>query len=252
MAAYHGPFIWYEYASADLERATAFYGHVVPWTVAESGMPGIQYTVLNAADGGIGGLVSTDGGRRPGWLAYVAVADVDATLSAYLSNGGTVVVPATDIPGVGRFAVLNDPDGTTLAVMTPSSDATWTPDSMRKPGHCGWHELFARDNNRAMDFYARVFGWTRSTAMDMGPMGTYQLFAQDGVDIGGMMTMTEHMPAPLWNFYFIVDGVDAAMERAKLRGASLLNGPHQVPGGGWVVQMADPDGQLFSMLSGTR
>ena len=83
-------------------------------------------------------------------------------------------------------------------------------------------------------------------------MGTYQLFAQDGVDIGGMMTMTEHMQAPLWNFYFIVDGVDAAMERAKLRGASLLNGPHQVPGGGWVVQMADPDGQLFSMLSGTR
>lgn len=252
MAADHGPFIWYEYAGVDLGRAGAFYGHVVPWKVADSGMPGLDYAVLNAEDGGVGGLVSTAGGRAPGWLGYVAVADVDATVAAFERHGGSTVVPATDIPGVGRFAIVKDPDGASLAVMNPNSDETWKPDAMGRTGHCGWHELFARDNERAMDFYAEVFGWTRSTAMDMGPMGTYQLFAQDGVDIGGIMTMTAQMPAPLWNFYFTVDGVEAARGRAVDRGASLVAGPYQVPGGGWVVQMADPDGQLFSLLSTTR
>lgn len=252
MADNHGPFIWYEYASADTDRAQAFYGHVVPWTIGDSGMPGLQYTILSAPDGGIGGLVSTETGAAPGWIGYVAVANVDETVAACERLGGSVAMPAMDIPGVGRFAVLKDPDGAAFSVMAPASDERWKPETMRKPGHCGWHELFARDGQRAMDFYAGLFGWTRSTAMDMGPMGTYQLFAQDGVDIGGMMNMTEHMPAPLWNFYFLVDGVDAASARASERGATLLNGPHQVPGGGWVVQMADPDGQLFSMLSGSR
>jgi predicted enzyme related to lactoylglutathione lyase len=249
MAGNHGPFIWYEYASADTARAAEFLHAVIPWQVAKTDMPGLDYTVLNAPDGGVGGLVSTANGRRPGWLGYVAVSDVDATVAECGRLGGAVLVPAMDIPDVGRFAVIADPGGAALAVMTPRSDATWDAESLLRPGHCRWHELFAWDGQKAMDFYAALFGWTRSTAMDMGPMGTYQIFAHDGTDLGGIMTMTKDMPAPLWNFYFHVDALDAAADRARTHGASLLMGPHQVPGGAWVVQMADPDGQLLSLLS---
>lgn len=252
MAANHGPFIWYQYATNDKQKAAEFYGHVMPWTVTDSGMPDIDYTVLNAPDTGIGGLVNTGNGEQPGWLGYIAVANVDETVAAYEANGGRVVAPAMDIPEVGRIAVVADPDGANLAVMTPRSDATWSPDSMRLPGHCGWHELYARDGQRAFDFYTKVFGWTKSVGMDMGPMGIYQLFAQDGQDIGGMMTMTPQTPSPLWNFYFQVDSVDAGAARATEKGGMLMNGPMQVPGGGWVVQFIDPEGAMFAMLSAER
>ena len=252
MPANHGPFIWYEYAATDKDRAADFYAHVVPWTVSTFEVPGMPYTVFNAPDGGVGGLAERMEGQPGGWIGYVAVADVDETVAAYQANGGSVEVPAMDIPEVGRFAILADPGGARLAVMKPLSTEMWKPDHIRMPGHAGWHELFAHDGPQAFDFYAKVFGWGRSTGMDMGPMGTYQLFSQDGMDIGGIMTMTPQMPAPLWNFYFIVNGVDAAADRAREKGASLLMGPHQVPGGGWVVQMADPEGQLFSLLSSTK
>lgn len=252
MAANHGPFIWYEYTTADTARASDFYGSVMNWTVGDIGLPGMEYFVLQAPDGGVGGLVPLSMGGRPGWVGVVQVANVDETVRAFEALGGKVIVPGTDIPEIGRYAVLTDPDGALISVMTPRSDEQWKHESMARPGHAGWHELFARDGQKAFDFYSKVFGWTKSTAMDMGPMGTYQLFAQDGQDIGGMMTMTPQMPAPMWNFYFQVEAVDAAASRATAKGASLINGPHQVPGGGWVVQFADPEGQLFSVLSANR
>lgn len=252
MASNHGPFIWYEYTAASPEQAGAFYSAVMNWDIGTIGIPGMDYAVLQAPDGGVGGLVPLQPGGRPGWTGIVQVANVDETARLFETLGGNVIVPGLDIPNIGRYAVLADPDGAQIAVMTPDSQERWSQESMARPGHAGWHELFARDGQKAFEFYHRVFGWSRSTAMDMGPMGTYQLFAQDGHDIGGMMTMTPQMPMPLWNFYFQVEGVDAAASRATAVGASLLNGPHQVPGGGWVVQFADPEGQLFSVLSASR
>src|SRR3712207_7437107 len=58
----------------------------------------------------------------------------------------------------------------------------------------GWHELHAADGAAAFEFYAAMFGWTRSDALDMGPLGTYQLFATGGGPdaVGGMMRSEEH------------------------------------------------------------
>ncbi len=252
MPANHGPFIWYEYASADPARAGEFYHDVVGWTVADSGMPGMNYTILSAADGGIGGLVEQTTRNRPGWTGYVAVANVDATIAAYEKRGGSVLASAVDVPGVGRIAGLLDPDGALLALMTPSSEATWTPDRMRLQGHCGWHELFANDAAKGFDFYSGVFGWEKGDTMSMGEMGIYQIFNQDGGMIGGMMTRSPETPRAHWNFYFNVQGLDAAIARATARGAMTIHGPMQVPGGGWVVMMLDPEKAMFSLLSDAR
>ena len=252
MAAHHGPFIWYEYASADPARAADFYSHVVGWTASDFSMPGMPYTVFNAPDTGVAGLSGLVEGSRRGWLGYVQVENVDETVSAFLAEGGGVLVPAMDIPTVGRFAILSDPGGAVLAVMTPLSEERWTPDGMAKPGHCGWHELYARDGEAAFPFYAKMFGWSEARTMDMGAMGVYRIFAQDGADIGGMMTMMPGNPAPYWNFYFHVDAIDAAAARAAEKGATPLMGPHQVPGGGWVIQMIDPDGNPFALLSAVK
>lgn len=252
MAANHGPFIWYEYASNDTAAAGDFYGHVIPWTVSDSGMPGMDYTLLSAPDGMVAGLVKKSEGAPSGWLGYVAVADVDETVAAFGQHGGATLVPAMDIPEIGRMAVVTDPDGAAIAIMKPSSPETWTADLMNRPGHCGWHELYAGDGVKAFEFYSSVFGWQKGETMDMGAMGVYQIFTQDGHQIGGIMTKPQEMPSPQWNFYFHVEAVDAATARAEERGAIRIMGPHQVPGGSWVVQVLDREKAMVSLISAVR
>ncbi len=87
--------------------------------------------------------------------------------------------------------------------------------------------------------------------MDMGPMGTYQLFAnQDGV-VGGMMTKPPQLPRPAWLYYFQVGAIDAAAEQIRKGGGQVVNGPMEVPGGDWIIQGVDPTGAMFAVV-GTR
>ncbi len=100
----------------------------------------------------------------------------------------------------------------------------------------------------AFDFYARQFGWTRDEAMDMGPMGVYQLFAAGGAPIGGMMTRSSQTPAPFWLFYFNVDDIEAAAARITGRGGQIVNGPMEVPGGSWIINALDPQQAMFAVV----
>ncbi len=81
-----------------------------------------------------------------------------------------------DIPDVGRFAVIADPQGASLALFKSASPAQDQPPEQVAPGRVGWHELLAADRE-AFAFYADLFGWEKTDAMDMGAMGIYQLFA---------------------------------------------------------------------------
>jgi predicted enzyme related to lactoylglutathione lyase len=66
-----------------------------------------------------------------------------------------------------------------------------------------------------------------------------------------MMTKAAGSPGPMWNFYFLVQGAEAAAGRIRAAGGQVLNGPMEVPGGGWVLNAVDPQGALFSLMSGT-
>ena len=120
------------------------------------------------------------------------------------------------------------------------------------PGHVGSHELYASDWESAFAFYAGQFGWTKATSVDMGPMGTYQLFAAGGDPIGGMMTKPQSMPSPAWQYYFNVGEIDAAVARVTSNGGQVLHGPHEVPGGSWIVQAMDPQGAMFALVAPRR
>ena len=120
------------------------------------------------------------------------------------------------------------------------------------PGTIGWHELYTTDLESGFEFYNKLFGWTKVTDMDMGPMGTYRVFDEGDrkpMGDGGMMTKAPHIPVSGWNFYFNVDSINAAMERVKSGGGKIVNGPMQVPGGGWIIQGQDPQKAMFSLVS---
>jgi len=241
-----GSFFWYELASPDPAASEAFYTAVVGWT-AQPFEGGAGYTVLNAGSEGVGGIMAVQPGGKPGWNGYVQVADTNAAAEAVRQAGGQVLYGPDDIPGVGRFAFLADPQGASFSLLTPSSQGEMPKAAPGAPGHIGWRELHTSDWESAFAFYSEQFGWAKSQAMDMGEMGTYQLFSDGGEDVGAMMN-SPNMPAPTWLFYFTVDSIEAAIGRINRGGGQVLMGPHEVPGGGWIVQGADPQGVMFALV----
>jgi len=246
------PFIWHDLMTPDVEAAKTFYAAVVGWTFSQQ-MP--TYTVLQAGGIGMGGIMETPPemkGMPPIWTGYVYTPDVDAACKDAVKLGGKIMRQAWDIPDVGRMAVIGDPAGAGLMVMQPFS----TEQQPRpKPGAVGtvsWNELHADNLNTAVEFYSKLFGWTKGAAMDMGPMGIYQLFQIDGKDIGGMMKKANTMPMATWAYYVMVDGIDAAAGRITKNGGKTVMGPHQVPGGQWIVMAMDPQGGFFCLLSETK
>jgi predicted enzyme related to lactoylglutathione lyase len=257
MSNHLGQFVWFELMTTDVAAATAFYGHVVGWSSADSGMPGMAYTILSAQTAMVGGVMelpqnARDAGRRPGWLGYIAATDVDAFAARAAAAGGTVHRGPDDIPGVGRFAVVADPQGAVF-VLFKSAMAEQAPTIARdKIGHVGWHELHASDHAAALPFYADLFGWAAGDAIDMGPMGTNQIFTQGGTMLGGMMTAPVSSPVRGWLYYINVDEIGAAIGRVENAGGTVTNGPHQVPGGSWIGQCVDPQGAMFALVSASR
>lgn len=222
--------------------------------MSDAGMAGNAYTILSAGDSPVGGMMTLpkeacDEGARPGWIGYIGVDDVDAYTAKVKTAGGKVLRAPDDIPGVGRFGVVADPNGAAFVLFTPKGvmkPASGTPCTT---GHVGWCELYAGDLDEAWGFYAGLFGWTKTMAMDMGPMGTYQTFATGEPDaVGGMMTKAPEVPHPVWLYYFAVDAIEAAMTRVKENGGQVLFGPQEVPGGAWIAQCLDPQGALFALL----
>lgn len=252
-----GSFVWYELMTTDPQAACGFYAQVLGWAGKASGMPG--YTLVSAGPHEVAGVMALPeaaaaSGAPPSWLGYLAVDEVDAAASSVQAAGGQIFHPPTDIPGVGRFATVADPHGAAFCLFCGSGGDSPPAPAPGTPGTVGWHELMAGELGQAWDFYSGQFGWVKTEAIDMGPMGIYQLFGQAGAaeSLGGMMTRLPEMPVAAWQYYFNVAAIDAAAERVKAGGGQVLNGPMQVPGGSWIVNAFDPQGAAFSLVAPVR
>jgi uncharacterized protein len=246
-----GKFGWYELMTGDTEAAGKFYSDVVGWTTQEMPGPDSTYTIFALGGVGMAGMLKLEG--HSGWIGYISVDDVDAHVEKIVEAGGKLLKPAADVPGMLRFAVMADPQGAAIVVFT-SNPAMPSPQRPQAPapGTIGWHELYTADLDGGFDFYNKLFGWTKTGDMDMGPMGLYRLFDQGDqkpMGDGGMMNKPPHVPVSNWNFYFCVDSIGGAVERVKNGGGQVLNGPMQVPGGGWIINGQDPQGAMFSLVA---
>lgn len=250
-----GRFGWYELMTSDPKAAGKFYSDVVGWTTHEiSSDYGMEYTTFNIDNVGVAGMLAIPG--HTAWVGYIAVDDVDAHVEKIVEAGGKLWRPATDVPGMLRFAVMADPQGAAIVVFTPDP-AMPSPERPKSPtpGTIGWHELYTTDLEAGFEFYNKLFGWTKVSDMDMGQMGVYRVFdegEQKEMGAGGMMTKAPQVPVSCWNFYFNVDSIGAAIRRVEAAGGKVINGPMQVPGELWIIQGADPQGAMFSLVSSTQ
>lgn len=246
-----GDFVWYELATTELDAAQSFYASVFAWAIEPSGMPGMDYRLAKVGDRQVAGLtpiMPMMDDQLPSWRGYIGVDDVDVMAQRVTSAGGAVHYGPGDIPTVGRFAVCTDPQGAMFMIFKGAGDP---PPELRPetPGAIGWHELTTTDWEGAWRFYSGLFGWEKAIAVDMGPMGTYQTFSVNGAHAGGMMTSAEALPN--WVYYVTVDDIEAAKLRITEMGGSIQRGPHEVPGGAWIIVAVDPHGAPFA-VSGQR
>lgn len=119
--ATHGALSWCELMTPDVDGAKRFYGELLGWTLEPFNDTGMPYTVVKAGDRPIGGIMATPpeaAGMPPAWGIYITVNDVDALAGRVAALGGKLLVPPTDIPTIGRFAVVQDPAGACLSLIT--------------------------------------------------------------------------------------------------------------------------------------
>ncbi len=258
MNSAHGSFIWYELVSPDPDASKAFYDAAVGWTVEPAPAGPVDYRMITAPDGGnTGGVMRLSpemaaGGARAGWLGYVGVDDVDTSAAKVRELGGAVLMGPWDLPGVGRMAVVSDPDGAPFYLMRGETEgATSTAFAPGVTGHVAWNELASRDPEAALGFYGALLGWTSPHRMPMGAAGDYAFLHHGDTVLGAVAPAPGETPGG-WTFYFrIPDPADAA-ERVKAAGGAVLFGPAEVPGGDHVVVATDPHGCKFGLVGPGR
>ncbi len=257
----HGDFIWYELLTSDADAAGDFYGKVVGWSVGDSGQPGMDYRIFGTPTGQVGGMMAlTDemkgNGARPCWMGYIGVDDVDATAKAIADAGGSIHVPPTDIPDVGRFAFIADPQGVMFYIMRGASNEASNAFAATEPmvGHCAWNELSTTDPEAAKAFYGSLFGWTQDGDMDMGPLGKYEFLkvASGDYALGAVMPKMPQMPMPFWTYYFRVADIDAAVATITAEGGTILQEPIEIPGGDFSMNALDPQGAAFALVGARK
>ena len=246
--------IWYELMTADPDASKAFYDNVIGWTIEARPSGPMDYRMIDSGNGGqVGGVMRLTeemiaGGAKPTWLFYIGVDDVDASIAKIEAAGGSVLMPAWDIPGIGRLAMVADPQGIPFYIMRGASDASSTAFERTGMGKCNWNELSTPDQAGANAFYATVFGWTYPDKMPMGDMGDYVFIDAAGQTIGATMQTPPQGQPSAWQFYFRAPDIEAAAAKVTAQGGTVHAGPMEVPGGDRIIVASDPHGAMFGVV----
>ena len=247
MSKNSGRFVWRELTTPDTAGAAKFYGDLFGWSSSDMEMgPGMTYTMLRNDELGedvAGAMAPQMDGMPAHWLDYITVDDIDASLTHAVELGGSKLAGPMEVPGMGRWAVVQDPTGAVFGLFTSQTPGA-TDTDRRPPDHtfC-WSQLMSRDVEAAVPFYNALFGWT-SQPMDGGMV----VFSNDGKTVASAMPVPADAAAPNhWLKYVAVPDTDAAWVKAQSLGATGFHAPTDIPGMGRFAVLADPTGAGFAV-----
>ena len=250
-----GAFCWFELSTSDQQAAKNFYTSLFGWSVDDSPIgPDQVYSIfkINGRDVGAAYTQQPDQaaqGVPPNWMAYVSVADADATANRASSLGGTIVAPPFDVMEHGRMAVLQDPTGAMISI--------WQPKQHIGTGIGGvnntfsWAELSTPDQVRGGRFYSDLFGWKMVAGKDNQPAkpGDYFHIVNGQEMQGGVASPEQRDPnaPPHWLIYVTVADCRATVAKAKSLGANVYVDTMDIGDEGIVAVLADPQGAAFGI-----
>lgn len=234
----HGMPCWVDTWQPDAEAARAFYGSLFGWEFAEA--PGADYLYASLGNLLVSGIGRAPAGSPAVWALHVHVDDVDRAAEQIVLAGGTQLLPAQDVAGEGRLAIVADATGVAFGIWEPRRRAG--AELVGAPNSWAMSALHTTDLNRSEQFYGEVFGWELVRHADTG-LCEWRL---DGRLIA-VATVTDGAAVPAhWAINLAVADVDATAERARSLGATLLMEPMDAQGFRNAV-IADPQGGVFAV-----
>lgn len=243
---------WVDLSSGDTIGSRGFYSKLFDWQIEVNPDPKYGgYGRARAHGRDAAGITPTQAKEQPtAWNFYIHTDDVDASARAVEAAGGKVEMPPMDIPEQGRMAVFKDPTGAYISVWQPTLMGGF---EAQGPNTFGWAELNARNVEKAVPFYEKVFGWTtKRTPVPGGP--EYIEFQLDGTSVAGATEMNPTAAPSVpnhWLVYFDVEDVASAAKKAQGLGAREIVAPQSYSGGDFAI-LADPQGASFGLFKSTR
>lgn len=239
-----GTFSWVDLATNDAAGAKRFYSELFGWEAEDVPVPdSAPYTMLRLDGDDVAALYEPGDGRPPHWFCYVAVEDADATATKARGLGATVMADPFDVMDAGRMAALADPTGAAFGIWQAGQSIGAT--RVNDPGCLTWCDLATPDPAAAQAFYEGLFGWTFET-MDTGGGPPYAVISNRGNSQAGMRPTQDGEP-PNWMPYFTVESVEGSLATS---GRQPMFGPVEVPGGGRIAALTDPQDAVFALFEG--
>src|SRR5271169_5610358 len=249
-----GKLVFVELVTPDLAAAKQFYAGLFGWTFHEIQGGETAYAEAFLDGSPVGGLIQKNlpasKHRRPAWLSFFSVGDVEAAKKAALKNGGTVLFEPHSLPDRGQEAVFVDPQGAVFAVLASTSGDP--PDVLAATGEWIWTSLITSDPDTDAAFYQALFDYD---VFELPATEGVQhlLLASDNYARASVNTLPTNRPNahPYWlNYVRVEDTVKMAAKVVALGGRVLVE-PRIDRHGGKVAVVADPLGATFGLLEWT-
>ncbi len=245
--SWNGRFIWHDLMTTQREVAAAFYTELFGWKLDEMKMGPFRISLITVGNRRVGSLMQENHLPHSHWVPHVAVDDVDAACRWVGEIGGKVCIGAGEVPQLGRFAMIEDPQGAVFWVLKRPANRLpppETPDTLAPLGSFVWDELLTSDPEAVVPFYRTLFNWNIEK-IDMGPK-PHWLVKQGTRDFAGILQQPSG-DRPSWMAYVSVAETDAATDRATQLGAKVLVAPRDIPDVGRFSVIADPTGAALAL-----
>lgn len=242
-----GKFVWRDLVTEDPDAVMPFYAALFGWQFEETRAHGAPYWLVKSGGQTIAGISRT---RRKlpdqpvsQWLSFMSVADVDRAAELTRQAGGRVIAGPTELPNVGRGAVVLDPDGAPLGLLR---SRIGDPVDMAEPAlhQFLWTEHLSRNPQASAEFYAALVGF-ELRKQDFGGRSYWVLIK--GKERAGLLRNPLAVDRPVWLAYVRVDDVVASFRRAKELGGRVLLPPRSDLRDGSLALIADPTGAMLAL-----
>ncbi len=243
-----GHFVWFELFTDDAGASESFYEGLFGWRAVTSCNGHHHYRMMTSAGEPVGGVITLTTRATqsvdPQWLPYVSVPDVDEAVVSATHNRGVLLAQARNVGGLGRFAVVADPNGAELAVWRSSRGDPPAPAQPKNSTFC-WTEVHAPDPDGAAHFYRKLLTWNRQNP---GDSEENWVFARGATQAASLVRQARASTSS-WLCHLLVPDLDRARERAIELGGELEIEEIPAPGFGRYAIIRDNVGAKLSLFT---
>lgn len=244
-----GRIVWHDLFTADRNMSKTFYERLAGWKYItehatefawDGGESDFVLALLSGEAGA--GMIDRDPEGVDGWLPYVEVAEVDAAAAQAVAQGGTIVKPPFEVPGVGRNCLLRDPCGAYVGISLSRHEFPVPTKQF------GVETYLSRSGEFPAAFYRRLFGWSETPTH--GRRASPHPITLSG-DVVAALATDDHAPAgPRWVPSIRVATVAGALGDVQSLGGTVLAPPSSEPECYDRALVADPTGALCYIVAG--